>query len=80
MHMYIHIFPHPLSAFSTALFSNILLSIIFGIADSHQSLDIAQNSGRGISDFRISAQSFINNNCHNSRSSPEIDMKLDLDQ
>ena len=30
----------------------------------------------GISDFRISGQSFINENCHNSGSSHDIDTKL----
>ena len=30
----------------------------------------------GISDFRISGQSFIKENCHNSRTSNDIDMKL----
>ena len=29
----------------------------------------------GISDFRISGQSFIKENCHNSRTSDDIDMK-----
>ena len=30
----------------------------------------------GISDFRISGQSLIKENCHNSRNSDDIDMKL----
>ena len=30
----------------------------------------------GISDFRIPGQPFINENCHNSRTSHDIDMKL----
>ena len=38
--------------------------------------DIAQNSGRGISDFRISGQSLKRENCHNSRTSDDNDMKL----
>ena len=41
-----------------------------------QSLDIGQNSDGGISDFRISGQSLIKENCHNSRTSDDIDMKL----
>ena len=39
----------------------------FSIPNSPQSPDIGQNSDGGISDFRISGQSFINENCHNSR-------------
>ena len=39
-------------------------------------LDILQNSDGGISDFRISAQSLIKENCHNYRTSNDIDMKL----
>ena len=30
----------------------------------------------GISDFRISGQSFLKTNCHNSRTSDDIDMNL----
>ena len=41
-----------------------------------QSPDIGQNSDGGISDFRISGQSLIKENCHNSRTSDDIDMKL----
>ena len=41
-----------------------------------QSPDIGQNSDGGISDFRISAQSFIKENCYNSKTSDGIDMKL----
>ena len=48
----------------------------FGIPNSFQSPDIGQNSDRGISDFRISGQSLIKRNCHNSRTSDDIDMKL----
>ena len=47
-----------------------------GIPKSPQSLDIRKNSGRRISDFWISGQSFMNKNCHNSRASNDIDMKL----
>ena len=38
--------------------------------------DIGQNSDGGISDFRISGQSLIKENCRNSRTSDDIDMKL----
>ena len=37
---------------------------------------MAENADRGISDFRISGKSFIKENCHNSRTSDDIDMKL----
>ena len=42
----------------------------------NKSPDIGQNSGRGISDFRISGQSLLKENCHNSRTGDNIDMKL----
>ena len=41
-----------------------------------QSPDIGQNSDGGICDFRIFGQSLIEENCHNSRNSDDIDMKL----
>ena len=41
-----------------------------------QSPDIKQNLNGGISDFRISGQSLIKENCHNSRTNNDIDMKL----
>ena len=41
-----------------------------------QSPDIGKNSDGDISDFRISGQSLIKGNCHNSRTSDDIDMKL----
>ena len=41
-----------------------------------QSTDIGQNPDDGISDFWISGQSLIKENCRNSRSSDDIDMKL----
>ena len=47
-----------------------------GISKSPQSPDIGQNSDGGVSDFRISVQSLINKNCHNYRTSNDIDMKL----
>ena len=49
---------------------------IFGIPNSPQSPDIGQNSDGGISNFRISGQSLIKENRHNSRASYGIDMKL----
>ena len=48
----------------------------FGIHNSPQSPDIGQNSDRGISDFQISGQSVIKENCHNSRTSDDVDMEL----
>ena len=50
----------------------------FGIPNLLHFSDIGQNYDRSISDFRISGQSFINENCHNSRTSDDIDMKLGL--
>ena len=41
-----------------------------------QSPDIGQISDGGIFDFWISGQSFIKENCHNSRTNGDIDMKL----
>ena len=41
-----------------------------------QSSDTAQNSDDGISDFRISGQSFIKINCHISRTSDNNDIRL----
>ena len=41
-----------------------------------QSPEIGQNSNGGISDFRISGQSLIKVNFHNSRTSDDIDIKL----
>ena len=48
----------------------------FSVYNSPQSPDIEQNSDRGISDFRISGQSLMKENCHNSRTSDDIDLKL----
>ena len=63
-----------------AAFSNILLETLvgakFGISNSPQPPDIGQNSDGGISDFRNSGQSLIKENCHNSKTSDDIDMKL----
>ena len=47
----------------------------FGIPYLLQSPDIGQNSGGGISDFRISGQSFIKGDCHNFWTSDDISMK-----
>ena len=49
----------------------------FCIPNLIQSPDIAQNLDRGISNFRISCQASINENCHDSITSNVIDMKLD---
>ena len=38
--------------------------------------DIGENLVEGISDFRIPSESLIKENCHNSRASDDIDMKL----
>ena len=48
----------------------------FGIPNLLQSPDIGQNSDGGISDFQISGQSLIKENCHNSRTSDDINVKL----
>ena len=48
----------------------------YGTANLPQSPDIGQNLDGGISDFRISGQSLIKENCHNSRTSDDIGMKL----
>ena len=41
-----------------------------------QSPDVGQNPDKGISDYRISGQSLIKENCNNSRTGDDIDMKL----
>ena len=38
--------------------------------------DIGQNSDGGVFNFPISGQSLIKENCHNSRTSDDIDIKL----
>ena len=38
-------------------------------------VSVGQNADRGISDFRISGESYINENCHNSRTSRDVDIK-----
>ena len=42
-----------------------------------QSRVIEQNSDGSISDFWIFGQSFVKGNCHNSRTSDDIDIKLE---
>ena len=46
----------------------------FGIPNLLKFPDIGKNSDVGVSDFRISGQSLIEENCHNSRTSDDIDM------
>ena len=48
----------------------------FGISNLPRSPDIGQNSDKDISDFWISGQFLINENCHNSRTSDDIDITL----
>ena len=48
----------------------------FSIPNSRLSLDTGQKSHKCVSDFRVSGQSFIKENGHNSRISHDIDMKL----
>ena len=48
------------------------------IPNLSQPLDIGENSDGGISDLQISGQSLIKENCHNSRTSEGIDMKIGL--
>ena len=50
----------------------------FATTNPSQSLDLGQYSDGDIFDFWIFGQSFINENCHNSRTSHDIDMKLGL--
>ena len=50
----------------------------FGIPNFPQSPDIEQNSDGGISDIRIYGHSIIKENCHNSRTSDDVDMKFGL--
>ena len=50
----------------------------FGIHNLSQSPDIGQNSDGGIFDFRISGQCLTKENCHNSRTTDDIDMDQEL--
>ena len=57
--------------------SEAVLNLVF--LTGPQSPDIGQNSkdkDGGISDFRISSQSLMKRNCHNSRTSYNIEMKF----
>ena len=47
-----------------------------GISYSFQSPDIGQNPDWGVSTFWIFGQTLVKENCHNSRTSDNIDMKL----
>ena len=62
------------SAFSNTFVRDIHAK--FGISNLPQDLDIGQNSDGGVSNFRISGQSLVKENCHNSRTCVDIDMKL----
>ena len=79
--------PHPIcwifflnnsAGFETfAAFNNIRdILTKFRIPNLTQSPDIRKNSHGGITDFQISSHSFIKENCHKSRNSNDIDMKL----
>ena len=48
----------------------------FGIPKLLQSPDVGQSLDGDIYDFRIFGQFFINEYCHNNRTSHDIDMKL----
>ena len=48
----------------------------FSIPNLPKSPDIGQNSDGGISDFQISGQLFIEESCHDSRTSNDIDVEL----
>ena len=49
----------------------------FGIPNSLQSPDIGRKGDEGISDFHISGQCLIKENCHNCRTSVDIDMNIE---
>ena len=51
------------------------IHVKFRVLNLSQCLYIEQNVDGGISDFRISSQSFINKNCPNSRTSYDTDIK-----
>ena len=53
------------------------IHVKFCIPNFPQSPNIGQNSDRDISNFRISGQSLIKENYHNSRTGYDIDMKLE---
>ena len=75
-HKFLRIWSHLLKKFLMENF--IFWAVIcpkFGIPNPPQSPDIGKNSDRGISHFLISGQSFIKENCHNSRTSDDFDKK-----
>ena len=53
-----------------------LLTVIWVCGEGGNSGILQYSVYEGMSDFWISGQSFINENCHNSRTSYDIDMKL----
>ena len=63
-------------------YSNILLESfapsLFGTPNSLQTPGIGQNSDGDVSDFQIAGSLYKKGNCHNSRTSVDIDMKLYL--
>ena len=61
-----------------AVFSSILLETFIPnlVSLTSSSLQILGKTQTGYFRFRISGQSFIKENCHNSRVSADIDMKL----
>ena len=52
------------------------VSAKYGIPNSLEFPNIGRNFDDCVSDFRISGQSVMKGNCHNSRTSDDIDMKL----
>ena len=53
------------------------IHVKFDIPNLPQSPDVGQNTEGDKSDFQISDQSLIKEDCHNSRTSNDIDMSLD---
>ena len=53
-------------------------AVTLGVPNTPQSPDIGQNSDSDISNFWISGQSLTKENCHNSRTSDDINLKLGL--
>ena len=53
-----------------------MLNLVSPISNLPQSPDIGQNSDGSIFQFSDFGQSLIKENCHNSRTSDDIDMKL----
>ena len=62
------------AACSNILFETFAPNLVF--LTHPQSPDIGQNSDKGIFNFRISGQSLKKENCHNSRTCDNTDMKL----